>query len=216
MKHKEIERLKEICEKEGFQLDWDHIDHSAIIIREKKDPWEGVEFVECLQWVSGGSFKKGVIYPMSKIKHFGGGSIELNGQEKDFFKPSTETAYVDQLKKEAFERFGEIKIGDRFESATGGENTVIEFEEQKEWDYFKKFDQFFYKNVEIYCSGKWGKKLPERVKVKYTDGSSKPHNSKETRHEYRFLVSGHVSIELGTGDLLAKCLEDYLNKEAGI
>jgi hypothetical protein len=57
---------------------------------EVKDIWEGVEFVE--------SNVSGKIY----IKQ------DVNFEMLRLFKPSTESAYVDQLKKEAFKRYGEI------------------------------------------------------------------------------------------------------------
>jgi hypothetical protein len=94
MKQEDFERLKTVCEKEGFEiaklLSPGNVEMDVFAIANKKDIWEGVEFVE--------SNFSGKIY----IKQ------DVNFEMLRLFKPSTESAYVDQLKKEAFKRYGEI------------------------------------------------------------------------------------------------------------
>jgi hypothetical protein len=214
MKQTDINRLKSICEKEGFFFDWDHVDHSAIIIREKKDPWEGVEFIEgCL----------GVIYKVAKTNsdgiHTSCGKFTWWDAVKKNYKPSTETAYIEQLKKEAFERFGEIKDGDMFDrSEMGLKNIpdisgilVIKIIGDDYFNYYKDEDSLGYCGTIIYKSGKWAKKLPKRVKVGFV-GFDVNGNYLNVLLE----VFGKNNYPNGIGEHLSKCLEDYLNKEAGL
>ena len=117
--HERIEKLKKQAEKEGMKLviefgqevnqNWSEPTFTAT---NPKDEWEGVEFAECV--LKSLSYTVGLIYP---IKHKTITCIETkmddfnneNSQDKMFFKPSTESAYVEQLKAEAFELFREIK-----------------------------------------------------------------------------------------------------------
>lgn len=217
MKQTEIDRLKAICEKEGFHFDWDHVDHSAIIIREKKDPWEGVEFIVGFL---------GIIYKVAKTDsdgiHTSCGKFTWWDAVKKNYKPSTESAYIEQLKKEAFERFGEIKDGDRFD------RSEMNFKVRQSKDYIcdaingfkyhKEFDQLQFGNLSIYCEGKWAKKLPERVKVEWLDWNwvNYSHDIINQEFELKNINWDKVQNKDDIGEYLAKALEDYLNKEAGL
>jgi hypothetical protein len=199
MKQSDIDRLKEKLgdEYELVTQSPDENDKFFVVIAKKKDPWDGVEFAECCL--------DGWIYKMDQLSQK---VLNLNPH-----KPSTEAAYVSQLKAKANELYGEIKEGDLFESATGGEYTVKNFEGQKLFDYFKRYDQLFYRNVEIYQCGQWAKKV-ERFKVDSNGGSINSQafyfrwgqKEKEKMQDIGF-------VELC--DYLAKCLEDKLNEKAG-
>src|SRR5690606_16457965 len=124
MTPQDIEKLKALCEKEGFELDF--ISQSTqgamdIFRVSKKDEWEGVEFAECLVDVNGDWYvkeiAKGQIYRI--VDWFKRELIYIDkhelGWESKHFKPSTEAAYVEQLKAKAKELYGEIKDGDVFD-----------------------------------------------------------------------------------------------------
>jgi hypothetical protein len=198
MKQSDIDRLKEKLGDE-FELvtqSPDENDKFFVVIAKKKDPWKGVEFAE--------STWSGNILPVNQIDDFENSHII-------YFKPSTEAAYVEQLKSKAKKLYGQIKEGDLFEPATGGEYTVKNFEGQKLFDYFKRYDQLFYRNVEIYQCGKWAKKI-ERFKV-YSNGGSI--NSQAfyfrwgQKEKEKMQDIGFVEL----CDYLAKCLEDKLNEK---
>ena len=132
----------------------------------------------------------------------------------NLLKPSTESAYINQLKKEAFERFGEIKEGDRFELPFGGIIHEVRGNESK-FTYEKEFDWFFYRQVKLYDKGKWATRVKERVKVVFFQDSLDEHNKIEEWgyvfkiHNYRY--GCEKSIE--SGQFLARQLEKYLNGE---
>ena len=93
----------------------DENDKFFVVIAKKKDPWEGVEFAECVITDALGRYTPGQIYP---------GSIDgdyfytmydnqgnKNGRNKYHFKPSTEAAYVSQLKEKVKEVPCKISTG---------------------------------------------------------------------------------------------------------
>lgn len=197
MKSEDFERLKAVCEKEGYILE-PHNDRYFIIT--PKDPWEGVEFLRSI-WSN-------KIYPISqvneKIRH---------GVKQDDWEISTESSYIEQLKKEAFERFGEIQDGDRFDCSSMGKGTCpITFKQGEcDWTYIKEDDRLRKGYFDLYQSGKWAIRVKERVKVKFDGGNL------QSRHF--FFIYGkdaeHKMVDLGcfkVGQFLASQLEEYLNK----
>jgi hypothetical protein len=165
MKTKDFDRLKELIEKEGFQLKYRIEKDNIMVLVEKKDPWEGVGFVENLEYhLSGG--KK-----YFKVNFIEGDEIHIDSciLFKRYCKPSTEEAYVEQLKKAAFERFGLIKVGDEFNAEWNivKSNTIAKEYDPDKWTYDSTNDRLFLAKIGdggaiIYQKGKWA----ERVKKK--------------------------------------------------
>ena len=219
MKQTDFERLKAVCEKEGFELKQTVFSIGAfcnpnqeLFQIKKKDIWEGVEFAECEVDSSEKNVKKGKIYPCKIVD----GCLEITGDYfhtdlygTKFFKPSTEQAYIEQLKKEAFERFGEIKEGDRFDRTSidekWGSDTVMEkfpfgtFH----WKYDKSGDCLFIGRYGIYKEGKWATRVKERVEVN-------PKNTKEVVKAFKECLEKDKDQFV---KFLASQVEKYLNNE---
>lgn len=207
MKQDDFERLKAICEKEGFEIDrpWDE----GMVVVKKTDPWEGVEFVEFIGF-SDNCFTNSKIY---KVKYLSGNNIgvciddegDINGWGKKHFKPSTETSYVEQLKKEAIEKLGDFKIYQLdFSMMHGGS-----IQNKETFVYRKDTDTLYSMGKPIYQQGKWAERLKERVKV---DLDYEHHGQNSS---YYFISSGDLEEEKyrGSGQFLASQLEKYLNGE---
>lgn len=214
MKPEEFERLKELCAKEGFIVSrGEEIPGDTILVEVYRDPWEGVEFAECVndQFLKG-SIQTGKVYKLREVDVKGaiGSTSFLGAIAKNKFKPSTEKAYVDQLKNEAMKRFGEIKVGDRFHTVFDGETFMID--DDYGFNYRKSDDTFFYSGWSIYQAGKWAKKLPERIKVTY-DNSSRNLMTQDNL-DVEFLFSDPVEFnEAAVCNFLSYQLEKFLNGE---
>lgn len=214
MTDQEIEKLKSLCEKEGFEITVESETQGMFHIN-KKDIWKGVEFVECLESIYG--YTKGDIYPCTGISNEVGldyldtsyddyGS-HSNGLCKRYAKPSTETAYVEQLKAKAKELYGEIKDGDMFDISMLEEDPqeFRMFYDNPIFTYYKKDDSLWAGNYPLYKQSKWAKKI-ERVRVEFTW-------SEGVKEDYRFHFKVSTNDNLHhAGHHLSKCLEDYLNK----
>ena len=169
MKKEDFERLKAVCEKEGFELQ-DYREGNLVYVK-KKDIWDGVEFAECV--LNSESYTVGKIYKINpsflpSIMTYQDDFGRENGNGKIYFNPSTESAYIDQLKKEAFERFGEIKEGDRFDRTWACKywpNPAIIDGTKRGFSYQKDYDQLSFNGSVIYESGKWATKLKLRIEV---------------------------------------------------
>ena len=174
MKNDDFDRLKKLCDENGFNLlnESDKDNDKFFVVTKKKDIWEGVEYVECI--LNSESYTVGKIYPIDrkflpKIKTKHDDFLNsYNGQGLSYFKPSTEEAYIDQLKAKAFELYGEIKLGDKFD------RSYLEFNDIKEIKTLNGFDGFiYYKGKDgmdfngscIYKNGQWAKKLPSKIKI---------------------------------------------------
>jgi hypothetical protein len=182
MKVEDFERLKAVCEKEGFDvLNLTHDDNEKyVLVKKAKDEWEGVEFAE--------SLINGLIV-----------NLPLNKSSSHLFKPSTEQAYVDQLKAKAFELYGEIKEGDRFTDWNGDEFCI----DTLGFQYRKKYDALRFGDWIIYSEGKWAKKI-EKVTVEWVTTSC---------DTIRFNYGNAKDVDLvKSGPELAKLIEEYLNK----
>ena len=166
MKTEDFERLKQICEKEGFWIMRNHNSGSAIV-DVKKDPWEGVEFAEYLfPWPDQRDHFK-VKQITEKMV------IATDGTEmfKDNCKPSTQDAYEEQLKRIAKEKFGDIKEGDRFDCSPLGynPNASIILSDIPNWEYNKKIDEFCLDGFPFYKQGKWAERVKETYKFTEED-----------------------------------------------
>lgn len=227
MEQKEINRLKEICEKEGFQLVSEKpiINHGiSTIMVMKKDEWEGVEFAQCL--FDHDPIKKDVIVKINRIKqanndrHF---HIFFNTSECEKyshvnnFKPSTEQAYKAQLIKEAKERFGEINNGDLFDISeilgySHKASLTILKGEIPEYDYYKKEDILSFHGFRLYEKGKWAKKITKpEIKVEYTGWEYQPRFHNAINIGFKVPQSFVMSVRLG--ELLAEFIKNHMENE---
>lgn len=212
MKQEDFNRLKSVCEKEGFEIEIQSIegyDQDFTFVAKKRDIWEGVEFFNT---------PKG-IFPLRKVLPDRIVSTQKIFYDSDYrqfkiekCKPSTESAYFEQLKAEAFERFGEIKVGDRFTSL----RETVRINTIDNGDGFRYFggedDLFAFNGWVIYKSGKWAEKVKERIDVKWDGGNVKDKSfyflyDQET--EQQMINRGLSKI----GEFLASQLEKYLNDE---
>jgi hypothetical protein len=163
MTNENLERLIKVLDGTQFEIENRADGYVWVSL---KDPWEGVEFVEYIGQLSC-SFKRGNIY--KTISHVDKGIFAIDDENKGNgfdnnrinFKPSTEEDYVKQLKAKAFELYGEIKEGDRFEDWEGND-----FEIYKTVFTYSKIDNRLYlSSWIIHEEGKWAKKLPKRIEV---------------------------------------------------
>jgi hypothetical protein len=221
MKQDDFERLKSVCEKEGFEISTyrESDDNGTLIHIKPKDIWEGVEFAECVDIACDTpELKMGRLY---KIKLIYGNYVQLIGLDfsfgKQLFKPSTESAYVDQLKKEAFERFGEINEGDRFDRTSvnpiwGNKELAKLIDGIFYLQYDKILDRLFYGNLCVYEKGKWATKLPKKVKVEFSDFNFGVETGRIPLVEFNFRMNPIGDLNKA-GKFLASQLEKYLNNE---
>lgn len=214
MKTEDFELLKAVCEKEGFEVDCRYPDSGPVFVK-TKDPWDGVEFVDNgIKIRKIKSIEKGLVF-------YEGGSFNHINE----CKPSTEEAYIEQLKKEAFERFGEIKEGDRFDRTNidykWGSNVVMEripfgnfF-----WKYDRSSDTLFIGRYGVYSKGKWAERVKERVSGEYVRYHILWPNEDCATLGFSFSgfanEEGLLPIEKldDAGKFLASQLEKYLNEE---
>lgn len=200
MKEQDIEKLKEICEREGFKLKRKPSPGIEFEIS-KKDPWDKVEFAELH-----GKNKKIKDQNRLTIWFTDGSCID-----KVWANPATEQEYIEQLIKEAKERFGEIKEGDRFVDPGGGEWGMDEITE--DFRYEKDNDFLYFNDYIIYEAGEWAEKV-KRCEVVHG------HSNDFTGLEFSPLFTVNKQAkkkmqEIGIPELrkfLAKQLENYLNE----
>lgn len=200
--NKEIE---EVCKKHGFDF---QIIENGMLITKPKDIWEGVEFAK--------------VGKIRKIKSIDANRVYFDNDSwayKENCDPSNEQSYIEQLKKEAFDRFGEIKEGDRFDrtpiSEKWGSDTVMEKSAfgNFHWKYDKSNDTLFIGNYGIYKSGKWATRVNERVKVV---SFSNMGDIKDNSMRFIFDISGKKIEQFhlySVSEFLASKLEAYLNGE---
>lgn len=210
MKQEEIERLRAICEKEGFKLkSLDHGDLFVIKPDKKVDEWEGVEFAECID--GGTIITNGRIYRILRFLFISGKCIQIIDDKYEnpnlsieFFRPSTESAYVEQLKKDAFDRFGEIKAGDWFKTDWDGAYFKID-DDGLGFNYRKAHDQLFFNGWEIYNQGKWATKIEE---VKFIKCALSENNL-----GFDFKIENQKFDWHEAGQYLAEKLQEFINEK---
>lgn len=207
MKTEDFDRLRAVCEKEGFEIStYRESDHNGTLIHIKpKNIWEGVEFVKSV-WSN-------KICPINQV------DIKLrSGFKKDHWTPSTESAYIEQLKAEAFERFGDINEGDSFdETSIDGYYFKSRLVVSVRFEYYKCLEILRVGNVTLYRKGKWATKLPKRIEVSIEDSNITKKYIGEHSFEAHFLVDDtYIPTEEVKNNwkvFLALKLEEYLNKE---
>lgn len=209
-------------------------DIGTFIISEK-DIWEGVEFVECITDRSS-NFKKGKIYRRvdevdfnepysvwsedSVYEDYRKCSTYGIGGNKKHFKPSNESAYVEQLKVEALSKdvlvIGSLDISMMHGGELEDKSTVFK--------YRKDTDTLYWFGCPIYQSGKWAKKLPERVEVEGISnrGCNTSDDKLDWNYSFDFNLKGYDTNNHGAEKMhcevlpfLASQLEKYLNGEIG-
>ena len=197
MKQEDIDRLREICEKEGFQVSTFVMDKSLFEIT-TKDPWEGVEFF----W----DHTNGKVYKTS--------NRSIQSEFFNLTSPAKEAEYVEQLKREAFERYGEIKDGDKFQFYGKGFHS-IKLSDTPDLDYFKEFDELSLWGFPLYKQGKWAKKQGKRVEVEINDRVWRDISNGSYDFGFDFNVkNGGTNININDcAAFLASQLEKYLNNE---
>jgi hypothetical protein len=220
MKAEDLERLKEICVRAGFTIITGSIlpKDSILVEVAKKDIWDGVEFAKCINNGDSRCFTVGRIYPLLDVYEYEL-SFRLddegtrNGWDKEYFKPSTEQAYIEQLKKEAYDRFGKIKKYDKFQCVNSdyvAEIFIID-EDNVRFEYDKESDSLLFNGFLIYEKGKWSKKI-ERIKVKPDGGNI------DSGHFY-FVMNNTAKDkcrEIGcwnVTEFLSSQLEQFLNEK---
>jgi hypothetical protein len=212
----EYEKLKTFCDQNGFDVinESGEFSNFFLVVNKKKDIWEGVEFVDCVDG-DGSLISPRKIYkvlnnlpgePSINIRIVDNKLVELSINKK-WFKPSTEESYVNQLKAKAFELYGEIKDGDRFEDWGGIKfeisDTVFKYKNEKNALYVGRWL--------IYLNGQWAKKLPKRIEVQTGAMIRIP----QIQHTYgmSFTFNSDVKLSYEHHAFLNKQLEKYLNEE---
>jgi len=188
----QFKQIKELLEANNFELVTENDqDNEKYFVVKVKDEWEGVEFAECI-W-------SGKIFPISQINY---------KPDKSEFGISTEQAYIDQLKAKAFELYGEIKEGDRFDCSEMGysKNASILLSKCLGLYYSKKFDSLELCGFTLYKQGKWAKKI---VKDNITNASCCIDKGKFT---FTCDIEGRDSLKGGEYKFLTQKLEGYLNE----
>ena len=213
MKNEDLERLIKVLDGTDFKIE--NMDDVSVWVS-LKDPWEGVEFVECTT-DQALYFKRGKVYRLVPGANLGrgdciytedgekGSCLGIGGTKKNF-KPSTIDAYVEQLKAKAFELYGEIQDQDKFEDPSGNIHTYRDFNNtpNPKWDYIKDSDWLFFYSIVLYEKGQWAKKIPKRIEISdlnctwiWTEESNK-----------KVLEIGIEVVK----EHMTKQLEEYLNK----
>lgn len=219
MSPEEFKELKSLCDANDFELlNLNHEDNEKYyVVAKKKNPWEGVEFVECLQNLSADDrprVQKGQICLITEVS---GDAFYISQNSKypwnkNLFKPSTESAYVEQLRKEAIKR-GIISICNLDISMMhGGE---LE-DKSTEFKYRKDTDTFYWFGCPIYQQGKWAKVKPKRIEVKCIDHDYEQGNYFADKFALRFQSKNLGERDYDEiGQFLSKQLEKFLNGEIG-
>lgn len=222
MKKEDFQKLKAIVEDNGFVMlnESENENEKFGFIGLKKYPWEGVDFAECIDNRNSDYFDVGEIYPVEYyldeclMPSFNNTPCEM-GVYKKHWKPSTEQAYIEQLKNECFERFGEIKRGELFDR--GHIDSMSDFPAivkiySTVFSYNKKYDILELGNSVIYEKGKWAKRVGY-VNVQFVDDSFDDFGDFE-EHGFVFKIPKFkIKPEDKIGEYLAKKLEKYLNNQ---
>jgi hypothetical protein len=215
MTNENLERLIKVLDGTEFEIENRADGYVCVSL---KDPWEGVEFVECIT-DKAFNFKEGKIYRLAQGRDIYGiiciynegntiSVVYICYGSEIWFKPSTEEDYVNQLKAKAFELYGEIKDGNRFEDWDGNDFEIY----SDVFRYSKIDNRLFLDSWIIHEEGKWAKKITKRIEVNFDRGNVYSrifyfNYSNETIE--KMMNIGSIKI----GEFLAKQLEKYLNDE---
>ena len=210
MTNENLERLIKVLDGTQFEIENRADGYVWVSL---KDPWEGVEFVEYIGQLPC-SFKEGKIYKTKS--HVDSECFVIDNENQGngwknnnriFFKPSTEEAYVNQLKDKAFELYGDIKDGDFFEFPEQIKCSISleSKDDSSNWNYTKIYDNLRLHGFILYEKGKWAKKLPKRIEVSIL-------NIIIEDNYQAFEKCKSIGIE-AIFDYMSKQLEKYLNDE---
>jgi hypothetical protein len=201
---------------------------NTFIIEDEKNFWgENVKFVRYVGNSHAISlFKIGKIVKLDIPSRMDENVIIIKGRHflKEYFQPASVDKYKDQLIKDFFERFGELKKGDIIELLSGDKikikysikKDILEYDEEKDVLFFEKtvvrpnHDRVISIRIIFYSKGKWLKKI-ERVEVT-------PNGSDQKQKGFFFKFGDEATeriIKMGwlnVNSFLAKCLEDKLNE----
>lgn len=188
----------------------------------KKYIWDGIEYAESL-YDSGHKIKqftKGKIYKidwinLETLRVIADDNSNKNGMHKNSFKPSTEQAYFEQLEKEAFEKYGAIQEGDKFEVNVSGESETITAQNITPF-YDSENDCLNINGIIVYSKGLWVAKRVEGTEVNLKDWGWKNDGDNGIDFDFKFNVpNGGKNISVvKLAEYLCKHLEEYLNKES--
>lgn len=223
MKASDFKELQEFCEHKGYQLLNESLEDNTkfFVVSKKMDEWEGVEFVKC-------NFPDSpMLGRIRRLINIDPTSFDIciEGEKRTIWsrygwEPSTESAYVDQLKAEAFKRFGEIKEGEVFkrEFVINKENELVATKITADglvFNYYKEYDALTFGGVGIYENGKWATKLPERIEVEniYRNWSGNPDVGFKFSFKFKIDNGGANVCVNKAGEFLASALEKFLNNE---
>lgn len=209
MKTEDFERLKKLCDENGFELVTESPkENDKFFVVKKKDEWDWVEFVRVRDNYKNSDYKAGKIYPLKGIDEcgyfetiFDEDGDDWNGLSENEITPSTEQAYVEQLKKEAFERFGEIKEGTSINDLKG--RIFNKWFDSIVFNYYKDSDSFYFQDCLIYQQGKWAERVKERISIKWEECDA---------NYIKFSYFGSCNLIPRMNELSA-LLEKYLNNE---
>lgn len=220
MNTEQKQKLNEICEANGFRIVSEEDDH--VVVGLEVDIWEGVRFAECVDSNHFEDFTKGKIYRLRDGKSINddyafidddgvGNGYSQYSDNKKHFKPSTEGAYKAQLIKEAKDKFGNIKDGDRFKrDFIGGEVDLrTEFvigdrEYSRGWFYYPDTDRLCFHGHSIYFQGKWAERVEEERKVI---------NWKHPENRLEFYLSDEIPIGFLKADKIINFINKTLNEK---
>lgn len=205
MKQEDRDRFKAMCEREGFEYHLADSDESLMLVYvNAKDPWKDAEFFRH-------KFNNDY-YRVDRVDEQYIYAIDGSVMIKDNCEVISESSYVEQLKKEAFERFVEIKKGDVFKSLSTGSTVSVDINVYGSFFYSKENDAFYIGGTPLYCQGKWAERVKERVEVNYFSYRTNKIDQNTYLHECIF----KSNIEYFGEDVnifIATQLEKYLNGE---
>jgi hypothetical protein len=217
MTNENLERLIKVLDGTQFEIE-NRAD--AYVWVSLKDPWEGVEFVECIT-DKAFNFKEGKIYRLAQGRDIYGiiciynegntiSIVYICYGSEIWFKPSTEEAYVNQLKAKSFELYGDIKYGDSFEDWRGNK-----FEIHSDVFTYSKIDnRLFLDSWIIHEEGKWAKKLTKRIEVVSSCSSLEIDKNNYVFNYKCKIVNADSGEDARTlGEFISDQIEKYLNDE---
>lgn len=211
METKDFVRLQKLCEENGFEIT-QYSAGTSINISMKKDSWEGVEFAKVNQefgCITIGKIYKVIINETDVVKVIIHNSIiKMYDLNKCYLDPSTEEAYIEQLKAKAFELYGEIKDGDKFDRSELNiqpKRVIIDATSSKDSFFYNKEDDTITSyGIYIYKNGIWAKKLSKRIIIQ----------TNHTKQKVKFYsYNEKITIDNNMAHFLGEQLEKYLNKE---
>ena len=204
MTEQDLHKLKSICEENGFEYNITDTDKEIVTLTiRKKNQWEGVEFCHSPNGVR-------------KIDEMDGERLYFTSgtwAQKSVCTPATEREYVEYLKKEAAEKYGEIKEGDLFNlnsiSPLFKDKVTLPDVYIREWYYDKNNDKLFYKDLLIYQKGQGASKITE-FRASYIDWDYSDQG--DLRLSFKCDMWNYVKDKDDVGDYLAEQLQNYLNE----